>query len=161
MTNYYQASGGLVVEPLKDDQGRPIENTWHVHFDGNEQTSQETAQTYGLYRAAVLTLDQGFDGFEIILQYPEKFSDASRNPLLHKAQVILIPVPGAEPQPDFAFRMFSINIKLVKRPFEAKPPKIFDAATLKAALEPFVKGNKCFGNVCHHPHEYLGLGDAT
>ena len=154
MVRTYAASGGLVVEPLKDDKGLPIDNGWHIHFDGNEQTTQETAQTYGLYRAALLTLDQGFDGFEILLQYPEMFSDAWINPLSQKAQLIIIAPP---PQPDFSYRMFSLNIKLVRRPFTAEPPKIFDAMALRSTLEPYVTGKKCAGNVCPHTHDYLGI----
>src|ERR1700730_10406328 len=37
-----------------------------VRFDGNGYTSKETAQTYWLYRAAELTLEKGYAGFEIL-----------------------------------------------------------------------------------------------
>jgi len=49
---------------------------------------------------------------------------------------------------------------LLKTPFETAPPKIFDAALLKAALDVYVRGTKCEtnsrgGNVCPHVHDYL------
>ena len=37
-----------------------------VRFHGNEFTSRERVETYLLYRAAELTLEQGFDGFTIV-----------------------------------------------------------------------------------------------
>ena len=37
---------------------------WRVTFSGNSLTSRETVEKYLLYRAAQLTLDQGFDWFD-------------------------------------------------------------------------------------------------
>jgi len=39
-------------------------NRWRVIFRGNDATSRETVETYLLYRAADLTVAQGFDWFE-------------------------------------------------------------------------------------------------
>jgi len=48
------------------------------------------------------------------------------------------------------------DIHLLKKPFEPAPPKTFAAATLKAALQPYINSDKCgLGNVCPHVHEYL------
>jgi hypothetical protein len=48
------------------------------------------------------------------------------------------------------------DVRLLKRPFEPVAGRIFDAAKLKAALEPYVNGEKCSdGNVCPHVHRYL------
>jgi hypothetical protein len=53
-------------------------------------------------------------------------------------------------------QVFEGDIHLLKKPFEAAPPKMFVAAALKAALDGHVKSEKCgLGNVCPHVHEYL------
>jgi hypothetical protein len=52
-------TGGFDNKELRADVLR-------VRFDGNGYTSKETAQTYWLYRAAELTLEKGYAGFEIL-----------------------------------------------------------------------------------------------
>jgi hypothetical protein len=39
-------------------------NRWMVTFSGNDLTSRETVERYLLFRAAELTLNQGYDWFE-------------------------------------------------------------------------------------------------
>lgn len=39
---------------------------WNVMFSGNTLTSRETVEGYLLYRAAELTLQQGYDWFEVV-----------------------------------------------------------------------------------------------
>jgi len=39
---------------------------WRVTFSGNSLTSRETVEAYLLFRAAELTLQQGYDWFEIV-----------------------------------------------------------------------------------------------
>jgi hypothetical protein len=46
-----------------DQQIEP--NRFRVTFSGNAVTSRETVETYLLYRAAQLTVDRGFDWFEM------------------------------------------------------------------------------------------------
>jgi len=41
-------------------------NRWRVSFAGNSLTSRETVEGYLLYRAAELTVQQGFDWFSIV-----------------------------------------------------------------------------------------------
>ena len=41
-------------------------DTFNVVFQGNAQTSRQTAQTYALYRCAELTVESGFDYFVVI-----------------------------------------------------------------------------------------------
>lgn len=56
LTHNAEASGGytdLQIEP----------NRWRVTFSGNDLTSRETVERYLLFRAAQLTVDQGFDWF--------------------------------------------------------------------------------------------------
>lgn len=50
-------SGGYAEIKLED-------NRWRVTFQGNTETPRDTVETYLLYRAAELTLAQGFDWFE-------------------------------------------------------------------------------------------------
>jgi hypothetical protein len=40
-------------------------NRWRVNFTGNSLTSRETVEGYLLYRAAELTLQQGYDWFNV------------------------------------------------------------------------------------------------
>ncbi len=42
------------------------QDRWRVNFAGNSLTSRERVETYLLYRAAELTLEQGYDSFEIV-----------------------------------------------------------------------------------------------
>ena len=41
-------------------------NRWMVSFSGNSLTNRKTVETYLLYRAAELTLQQGFDHFRVV-----------------------------------------------------------------------------------------------
>jgi hypothetical protein len=41
-------------------------DTFNVVFQGNAQTSRQTAETYALYRSAELTVESGFDYFVVI-----------------------------------------------------------------------------------------------
>jgi hypothetical protein len=50
-------------------------NRWRVSFAGNSLTSRETVEKYLLYRAAELTLQQGFDWFETTDRHTERNTD--------------------------------------------------------------------------------------
>ena len=45
---------------------RLAENRYRVTFAGNSLTTRERVETYLLYRAAELTVQQGYDGFSIV-----------------------------------------------------------------------------------------------
>jgi hypothetical protein len=48
------------------------------------------------------------------------------------------------------------DVHFLPAPVEAAPPRVFNAKTLIAQLEPIIKAEKCsLGNVCPHVHEYL------
>jgi hypothetical protein len=66
-------------------------NRFRVAFSGNSLTDQETVETYLLYRAAELTLQQGYDWFEIV----DRDTEASRR------------VVGTGPYPGFYGSPFS------------------------------------------------------
>ena len=59
------ASGGFTDQRLDNDHFR-------VTFQGNSLTSRETVETYLLYRAAELTVAQGFDWFETVDRHTER-----------------------------------------------------------------------------------------
>ncbi len=59
------ASGGFTDQRLD-------ENHFRVTFQGNSLTSRETVETYLLYRAAELTVAQGFDWFETVDRHTER-----------------------------------------------------------------------------------------
>lgn len=117
---------------------------WRILYSGNGYVSYETVQTYWLYRASEITLQKGYDGFEIL--------SSSR---LASADAAIIPVLQREPEM-MNKPWFVGNIRLLHKPFTARPPRVFDAAALKARLGPLVDPKKlCGGNVCTHLHSYL------
>ena len=123
---------------------KPIDQTtWEVFFAGNGYTSAETVQTFWLYHAAELTLTHGYDGFEIVT--PVNLVNLEEP----NGGAFLIPVQVIEKP------WLRARIRLLKRPTVFAPPRSFDAVKLKAALEPYVKGKLCTGNVCPHFHSYL------
>jgi hypothetical protein len=112
-----------------------IDGIWRIRFMGNSYTTQETARSYWLYRAAELTTSKGYDGFEVL------------------PQIGLAPGRGSA-------LVIEGEIRMLKTPFEFVPPRTFNAASLKAALDPYVNGAKCdtrttSGNICPHAHDYL------
>ncbi len=123
-----------------------------MEFGGNPETPHETAQTYWLYRCAELTIEQGFDGFEIRSHVPllERTDHRAR---LAASTPVFIPmnVGGSSNNADLAG-----TIRLLKKPFDPVPGSIYDAAELKQILEKYVAGEKCSrGNVCPHLHSYI------
>ena len=156
----YQPSGitgGFSVLQIKDE-------VWRVRFGANGFTTRETAQTYWLYRAAELTPEQGYEGFELLSQIPlvrSSHSDtvyANESSFLRVAAgPVYIPIYSGNQQ---NHPLIEGDIRLLKKPFETTPPKIFDATLLRAVLDPHVRGTKCemtsrSGNVCPHVHDYL------
>lgn len=125
---------------------------WRITYGGNGFTSAETVQTYWLYRAAELTLERGFDGFRILSSIQLVAPAMPRESIQVAAGAIFIPIyTGNSHKP-----VLQADIRLVKRPFEPDPPKVFDAAELKSALASIVNGAKCdAGNICPHAHHYL------
>lgn len=132
-------------------------NIYRVVFSANGYSSRETAQTYWLYRCAELALEKGYDGFEILSNInlvmevtPEEFFGAKSN--FVKSNYVYIPVYTDDSHKPF----IEADIQLLKKPLEGEPPKVFEAASLKQDLEPYVNGEKCnMGNVCEHVHKYI------
>jgi len=126
---------------------------WRITYGGNGFTTRETVQTFWLYRAAELSLEKGYDGFEIIspiqmISVPVSPDGQAR---LYPAQVFIpLYIPEA-PKPEMI-----ADIRVLKGPIKQAPPKVFDAADLKERLQQYVKGKLCdAGNVCPHVHHYL------
>lgn len=139
--------GGFSEERLKSLG----DNIYRVSFRGTQYSTKETVQTYWLYRCAELTLELGYEGFEILSPVQLTGSELDARSLVQKVQVIFIPM-AAPPTVDFV-----ADIKLLKQPFTHMPPRTFDATILKSQLEPYVNAEeKCDkGNVCPHLHDYL------
>ena len=55
-------------------------NRWRVTFQGNSLTSRQTVENYLLYRAAELTVAQGFDWFETADRHTDKHVDTWVDP---------------------------------------------------------------------------------
>jgi hypothetical protein len=151
-------TGGFNQLQLKDD-------IWRVSFNGNGFTSHETAQTYWLYRCAELSIEKGYDGFELLSNIqlvmpltPEQFFGVEQGfkPTAHAAPVY-IPIYTDQSR----FPRIEADIRFIKKPFKANPPRVFDAQQLKSTLEPIVTSKeKCSaggspGNVCPHLHDYI------
>jgi hypothetical protein len=113
-----------------------------VAFVGNSSTSADTIQAYWLYDCAVLALSRGYQGFEV-------------------ASGSLKVTGGAKDALDIVYTInpnsaLQDNIRMLNAPFTANPPRSYNAAALKMALEPVVNGKKCgVRNVCPHDHSYL------
>jgi hypothetical protein len=133
---------------------------WRIVFSGNGYTTQETAQTYWLYRCAEIALQQGYDGFEILsdVRFSSTWTGTSTSLAAQATdknicQVVYIPMY----YDDSNKPSVGGDIRLLRAPIAERPPKIFDAVKLKSVLDPIVNGKKCggLGNVCPHVHTYL------
>ena len=65
LTKGSAVAGGFTDQQLDADHFR-------VTFQGNSLTDRETVETYLLYRAAELTVNQGFDWFEMVDRHTDK-----------------------------------------------------------------------------------------
>ncbi len=63
-----QVSGGYSDQQIEPDR-------WRVSFAGNDLTSRDTVEKYLLFRAAQLTLAQGYDWFETTDRHTERKTD--------------------------------------------------------------------------------------
>lgn len=63
-TTAYQAKAPNSTQGFADTKLE--DNRYRISFSGNTVTSRETVETYLLYRAAELTLAQGFDTFLVV-----------------------------------------------------------------------------------------------
>jgi hypothetical protein len=55
-------------------------SNWRVTFSGNSVTSRETVERYLLYRAAELTVNQGYDWFQEVQKDTDKKTDVFIDP---------------------------------------------------------------------------------
>jgi len=65
LATHNATSGGFTDQQLEAGHFR-------VTFQGNSLTSRETVETYLLYRAAELTVGQGYDWFEMVDRHTER-----------------------------------------------------------------------------------------
>ena len=127
---------------------------WRVVFAGNSLTSRETVETYLLYRAAELTLDNGYDWFQAVER------DTEAHVALSVREPIGVWGPGWEPhwrytsgaragwkawdrhRPEPAFDVRQVTayeafaeVVLRRGAKPAGDPRAFDAREVKASLE--------------------------
>jgi hypothetical protein len=128
------------------EQRQLADGVWRVSYNANAYTSEETVQTYWLYRCAELTIEQGYDGFQILsnVQLTEGESEADGASLTRVVQ------SGLDGKPYMV-----ADIRLLRTPLPDRPRVVFDAVTLRAFLAPYVTGEMCGSNVCPHVHRYL------
>ncbi len=85
-TPYGPATANYAHAPGYKDQ-RLEDNRYRLTFSGNDLTSRETVENYMLYRAAELTLDAGYDWFEIVKRDTDKktrvVDDFDRDPFYY------------------------------------------------------------------------------
>jgi hypothetical protein len=134
-------------------------NVWRVTFSANGYTTRETAQCFWLYRCAELTLEKGFDGFEILSDIrlahsvPAEKAFSSNESEIQQAVFVPIMIPMDE---SYKPNIEADIVLLKKSDIKGRPPKVFDARNLKAELAPHVeKPMKSGGNVKPHVHDYL------
>ena len=155
-TGYHKLTPLSLTGGFKEkDLGR---NVWRVTFSANGYTTRETAQCFWLYRCAELALQKGFQGFEILsdirLAQSVPAEKAFRSDESDIQQAVFVPI--MIPMDESYKPNIEADIVLLKGPIKAHPPKVFDAAKLKAALEPHLeKPMKSGGNVKPHVHDYL------
>ncbi len=147
-------TGGYEQERVADDE-------WIVGFLGNGFTTRETVQTMWLYRCAELTLEKGYAGFEIETDMHFTFHFLSKPTRVAQTSIVNDAI-GQAMGNAVAAQAPRLNgtIKLLRAPVTPVPGRVFDAAVLRATLEPLVRGKMCNGNVCPHPHDYLGSPSA-
>ena len=57
------------------------QDRWRVTFNGNGMTNRDTVETYLLYRAAELTVNQGYDWFETVDRQTDKHTQTYVDPV--------------------------------------------------------------------------------
>jgi hypothetical protein len=74
-TPYQAAADGYGYADQQIEQNR-----YRVSFSGNSATSRETIENYLLYRAAQLTVDNGYDHFALVNQEVEAYGSGIAGP---------------------------------------------------------------------------------
>ena len=154
-TAKYQASdwysGGYKDEQISESE-------YKVYFNG-DNTDLLTIQTFWLYRASELTIEKGFNGFEILAPLPDEkpaYSTYFRVPCLDLNLVC----SHHERTP---WMDAYATIRLIKGTVKPIPYRLFNAHDLKRSLDPLVKGKNCgdsglmfaTSKVCPHDKKYL------
>jgi hypothetical protein len=137
------------------DQRQINETVWQVGYYGNGYTTDETVQTYWLHRSAELAIEQGYDGFQIVSNI--ELTSAGEG---ESGAAILVPIVE---RPMGGHPYMVGQIRLLRAPLPSQGRYVFDARVLRDFLAPYVRGERCGGNVCPHVHRYLfpGFGEPS
>lgn len=130
---------------------------WNIVYWGTAETTRDTMRDYWLYHAAELTLEKGYEGFEVHNLMFLQSGDTTSKSIQIAATVPFLVVPDLGRPQTGVTKKYDGEIKLLKAPIVPSPPDVFDAAQLKQTLAPYINGPKCEnGNICPHDHGYLG-----
>jgi len=146
--NSFDLRGGYIEKEISP-------GIWRVMYSGNGYTTMETAQTYFLYRCAELTLSKNYEGFSIVsnVNLARIIKNDAKPVKVASVAPHYVYVPGSS---DSQKGYMVGDIQLLHQPLALEPGRVFDAAKLKAVLDPIVNGKKCdAGNVCPHVHSYI------
>ncbi len=80
-TPYAPAAMTAGYNPGYSDQ-RLEDNRYRITFAGNDETKRETVENYLLYRAAELTLDSGYDWFQIVNRGTDQKTRTVADPMM-------------------------------------------------------------------------------
>ena len=110
------AAGGYSDEKLDD-------NRFRVSFAGNTLTSRETVENYLIFRAAELTLEEGFDWFRIDTRHVER--EVERDALRYRYAPYSLhwtprwefygPRVGRYPCPTYPYWCYDIDMREIER----------------------------------------------
>ena len=136
---------GFSDKKMRDD-------IYRVTFEANHHTTQETTQTYWLYRCAQLSSQKGYQGFKILSDV--SLVEKSHEPRLYAS--VMYPHMYYYQNPPK--KIIHGDIKLLKGNVTSDPEKrVFNAKDLLKKLHKYVRGKKCESqNVCPHIKDYLG-----
>lgn len=153
----YQPNGGLfnfaAAGGYDDRQVNDV--VWNIVYWGTAETTRDTMRDYWMYHAAELTLDKGYEGFEVHnLMFFGGSGSMSQN--IQIAAVTFIPIPDVGGVQTGPTKKFDGEIKLLRSPADWSLPNVFKAADIKQILAPYITGPKCDnGNICPHQRDYL------
>lgn len=156
----YQARGPDGMGPRYGyDEQKLAEDRYRVTVSGNEVTSRDTVENYLLFRAAELTLHEGYEAFRIVerdtdpvTRYATTYMAGPRRPLgyaflpgpLHNPGYLGGP-PEAYRRPVTRYRA-QAEIQLLDRMPRERPAEVYEARALLTQLAPAINRPKSLAN---------------
>lgn len=128
-------------------------NRWQISFSGNSLTSRQTVENYLLYRAAELTLEEGFDHFRVV----QRDTEVNRR----------LVATGMDYDPYFShfpydYRFYGRRGRLVGYPYGFWGPRYAGFGGDYAYSDPFWRGSYDYREVVRYEASteiFMGKGD--